>query len=310
MMEQVGASMKVLYLTPRAREWIREGGTARVLHVFEGSCNLIDKRDEILSLVTADLDAGPFSVLVEPHAPAFDQWVQPHTPVTLPGEGLFLGGVNIDLHNAETWDPRLDLEAFNRSVHDLVDWLPILREVLATYAPENSLGRLPFRSRTNGGAMTHLGTGFSESFLQAASLPAATLCQGLVQGDLDAIQNGAAALAGLGPGLTPAGDDFILGAALGTCLIYPYERAEPLVALVAASAVPRTTVLSAAWIKAAARAEAGKRWHNLFDALSAKNEAMFEESLVNLVAVGHTSGSDALAGFLSVMEVYRESGRL
>ena len=156
--------------------------------------------------------------------------------------------------------------------------------------------------------MTHLRTAFSETILQVASLPALTLCQGLVQGDLNAIQNGAAALAGLGPGLTPAGDDFILGATLATWLIYPNKRAQPLVALAVANAIPRTALLSAAWIKAAGHGEAGRRWHDLFDALSGKSKAKFEESLVDLASVGHTSGSDALAGFLSVIEVFGESG--
>lgn len=309
MIERISASMKVRYLTPRARQWIREGGKARVLHVFERSCNLINESGEILSLVTADLDVGPFSMLVEALTPAFDGWVKQDTLVSLGGHRLILGGVNIDLHDAQTWEPHPDWEALRQSLHDLIDWLPIMREVLATHAPENSLGRLPLRSRASGGAMTHLGTGFSESFLQVASFLASTLCQGLVQGDLDAIQSGAAGLAGLGPGLTPAGDDFILGAALATWLIYPYKRAQRLVALVATSAVPRTTLLSAAWIKAAGRAEAGKRWHKLFDALAAKNKAMFEQSLVNLVAVGHTSGSDAMAGLLSVLEVCHGSGK-
>ena len=68
MTEQVSASMEIRYLTPRAREWIRNGRKARVLHVFERSCNLIDERDEVQSLVTADLDVGPFSMLLELHS--------------------------------------------------------------------------------------------------------------------------------------------------------------------------------------------------------------------------------------------------
>jgi hypothetical protein len=308
MTEQVSASMEIRYLTPRAREWIRNGRKARVLHVFERSCNLIDERDEVQSLVTADLDVGPFSMLLELHTPAFDQWVGADTPVSLPGEGLILGGVKIDMSNAGIWEPRLDWQALSRSLHDLMDWLPIVREALTTHAPENSLGRLQFPSRSSAGATNRLGTGLSESFLRAASSPASTLCHGLVQGDLDAIRSGATALAGLGPGLTPAGDDFILGAAFATWLIYPCQRAKPLVGLVVANAIPRTTLLSAAWIKAAGRGEAGRRWHNLFDALSGKSKAKFEESLVDLASVGHTSGSDALAGFLSVIEVFGESG--
>lgn len=310
MIEQVSTSIEVRYLTPRAREWLREKRVARVLHVFERSCNLIDERGEILSLVTTDPDAGPFSMLVEPLTPAFDGWVLVDTPVSMAGHGLILGGVSIKPDEAATWEPRLDWEAHNQFLPDLIDWFPILQKVLALDAPENSLGRLPFLHQARTRSVKHSKTSFSESFLQAASSPAWTLCQGLVQGDLEAIQNGAAALAGLGPGLTPAGDDFILGAALATWLVYPFEVAEPLVAVMSAIAVPYTTVLSAAWIRAAARAEAGKRWHNLFDALATKDGTRFEECLRSLAAAGHTSGSDALAGFFSVLELFAESYRL
>ena len=310
MIEEAGAAIDVGYLTPNARAWIRVGGVARVLHVFERSCNLIDERGEILSLVTADLDAGPFSMLVEPLAPAFDTWVKQDTSLSLDGDGLSLGGLKIDLDGAEIWDPRPDWQALSQSVPDLIDWLPIVQEVLATKAPENSLAHLSFIDPAHGGAEHH-GTGvYWDRMMRAAAPAASVLCEGLIQADSVAIQNGASRLAGLGPGLTPAGDDFILGAALATWLVYPFEVAEPLVAVMSANAVPHTTALSAAWIRAAARAEAGKRWHDLFSALSTKSETGFERSLLSLAAVGHTSGSDALAGFFSVLELYAESDKL
>jgi hypothetical protein len=65
----------------------------------------------------------------------------------------------------------------------------------------------------------------------------------------------------------------------------------------AAVALPRTSPLSAAWLKAGANGEAGEYWHRMFDAWSAGQTVALDESIRNILASGHTSGADALAGF-------------
>jgi hypothetical protein len=114
-------------------------------------------------------------------------------------------------------------------------------------------------------------------------------------------------LAGLGQGLTPTGDDFILGAILATWIIHPIEVARVLAEGIANTAAPLTTSLSAAYLKSAGRGEAGILWHNFFDALSAVDSSAIQLQITKLLSIGETSGADALAGFFGTLISYAES---
>ena len=81
----------------------------------------------------------------------------------------------------------------------------------------------------------------------------------------------------------------------------PLGRVEP----IAGGATPHTTKVSAAYLRAAARGAAGQAWHRLVDALADANEGNLETSLRHISKTGHTSGADALAGFVLALEALR-----
>ena len=64
-------------------------------------------------------------------------------------------------------------------------------------------------------------------------------------------------------------------------------------------AAPLTTSLSAAWLRSAGRGEAGILWHEFFDALSLGDSSAIQLQITKLLSIGHTSGADALAGFIA-----------
>ena len=68
------------------------------------------------------------------------------------------------------------------------------------------------------------------------------------------------------------------------------------------TAIPLTNRLSASWLAAAARGEAGQPWHTLVDALASGNEPRLKTTIKEIIAVGHTSGADALAGFICALQ--------
>jgi len=112
-------------------------------------------------------------------------------------------------------------------------------------------------------------------------------------------------LAGLGQGLTPAGDDFILGAVLAAWIIHPPEVASVIAEEITNVVAPLTTSLSAAWLRSAGRGEAGILWHNFFDALLDPISDL-QAPTDKILSVGETSGADALAGFFGVMSAFKE----
>jgi hypothetical protein len=110
----------------------------------------------------------------------------------------------------------------------------------------------------------------------------------------------------LGIGLTPAGDDLILGAMYAIWIIHPPGWAQLLARDVADEAAPLTTSLSAAWLKSAGRGEAGMLWHTFLDALDSYGTVKLQSAMNQIMSVGATSGTEALAGFLSTIRFYRE----
>jgi hypothetical protein len=104
-------------------------------------------------------------------------------------------------------------------------------------------------------------------------------------------------LAGLGPGLTPAGDDYVLGVMAALWLLG--ER-DPLPAMAAACAT-RTTLLSGAFVRAAAQGQFMEGWHHVAHALDRQDEPGSRRAVRHIAAFGASSGRDSLAGFARVL---------
>lgn len=107
-------------------------------------------------------------------------------------------------------------------------------------------------------------------------------------------------LLGLGPGLTPAGDDVLIGRlhALHAGLL---PATEPQVGALLAAARTRTTRLSQAFLEAAAAGECSAAWQDLWPTPGAA--AGSRRSAIRVIlGTGQTSGAAALWGFLTADE--------
>ena len=101
-------------------------------------------------------------------------------------------------------------------------------------------------------------------------------------------------LIGLGPGLTPSGDDYFGGMLVALRLTGRAMQAEGLWRWLKPRLKERTSAISAAHLAAAAAGEAHEALHRVLNG---------ELDLDALDAVGHTSGWDALAGAAAVLRV-------
>ncbi len=95
-----------------------------------------------------------------------------------------------------------------------------------------------------------------------------------------------------------------MGAVLAAWIIHPPEIARVLAEEITNTAAPLTTSLSAAWLRSAGRGEAGILWHNFFDALISADRTAVQESMEKILVIGHTSGADALAGFMGTLRSF------
>jgi uncharacterized protein DUF2877 len=110
----------------------------------------------------------------------------------------------------------------------------------------------------------------------------------------NAIGNEAAQLIGLGPGLTPSGDDYLGGMLVALRHAGRGVQADGLWRWLQPRLKDRTSPISAAHLAAAAEGEAHEALHNVLNG---------KLDLDALHAVGHTSGWDALAGAVAVLKI-------
>lgn len=266
-----------LTIAPFVQTWLQNSSAVSVLHVFERVCNLVNERREVVSLVATEVGAGPFNVVVGLKRP-FLQDVTVETAVSIEGSCVQLGGLAIETAQATLWNPQ-------PAWHKIGNWQPPL---------------------------------FPLSTLQSliSDLPAThELLNALAAQNTADFQLAVSGLAGLGEGLTPAGDDFLMGVLHGLWATRPGAEAAQWGQIMVETAVPCTTTLSAAWLKAAARGEAGQVWHELVGEQYSVDSTQYSvdsgqwgvnsgEAVGKILGIGHTSGAAAWAGFTAVFNLF------
>lgn len=277
-------------IAPAARRWLETTQHARVLYAFDTVVNLVNEDAQVLSLVSAHLGDGPFSIVLED----FPSGAQADSSLLVFENGLWLDDWLIDAEEAAIWQPVPDWAAL-RSQPDLLP--PAARQIadlLTQHAPADSLARLVLNPLASSPLPARI--------LQSAEQHMPLLFAGLQQVDIGKVSQAAKKLAGLGPGLTPAGDDLLLGAMYGLWATRSSAAAQQSAETIAAIATERTHALSAAWLAAGARGEAAAPWHQLVDAIAVNDPAALAAAVMRILPTGHTSGADALAGFLGMLQ--------
>jgi Protein of unknown function (DUF2877) len=298
-----------LCIASDGREWLEQTHNARVLHVFERACNLLNERGQILSIVTSQVPIGPFTLLVKESGVVLSDHIQRESAVVIEPRRLKVGEIYIDLLGAQIWSPLVDWAQYHQaraavlnSIWELAPWIQIR-------APGGSLMGMIQHIEAAASFPSPLPLGsFQSSFVEAALIPAQELCRAIVSADLAAASGASRRLAGLGPGLTPAGDDFLLGAIYAAWILHPPARARTIVQGISTIAATLTTALSAAYLNSGAQGKAGVLWHKLFAALASNELSARKSAAASLLSVGNTSGADTLAGFLATLLSFEYSG--
>ena len=175
--------------------------------------------------------------------------------------------VSISAENASLWEPPAPM----RGVPDADS----IRSAAAPYVPHEGLGCLLLGKHN---ALS----GYAQPGLEA-------LERWLVG---NALGDEAELLIGLGPGLTPSGDDYFGGMLVALRLLERGGQADSLWRWLEARLKKRTSAISAAHLSAASAGQAHEALHAVLNG-SINMEA--------LDAVGHCSGWDGLAGAMAVL---------
>jgi hypothetical protein len=289
--------ISALSISRTVRERLNAGPFhGKALATFEDVCDLATPDGDVVAVVRACVGNGPLNVVTDVQAGSFSR-LQPGARARLEPGLLEIGPLRVSLRGASVWEPCPDWDVLRTGRDTLAARLATIVACGSACAPPSSLMVLVAAAESEG-ALLRKATdrGVVQSAILSAAAAAAKALRAGFRGDATSLQAGAAGLAGLGGGLTPAGDDFLCGAMLCAWLAHPHPQA--LCQRLVATAAPRTTVLSGALLRATARGECSATWHQLLGALRTGGDADLATAVQEVVSHGATSGADALAGFL------------
>lgn len=290
-------------ISRRVHGLVMDPGTPLCIEsVFADACNIVAATGARFALVSKAIGDGPLNVVLDHSEPL--AVMEAGDAVTCDGAALRVGpGWRIDLGAAAIWEPmpRYELLARRPAVARAnLTWL------LRNFAPQSPLVQPP-----NHGAAPVSGAFGGRPWNMVTQSLAGQAIHALrsAYGNDDAyrIRTAARRLAGLGPGLTPAGDDWLAGWLVGLRVQRIVEpdsgrgrlAIETVGRSVLQGASDQTTELSLAFLAAAVDGAAPQAWHQFIDALGSADPMQLQDAADQVVSVGATSGSDMLAGFLT-----------
>ena len=132
------------------------------------------------------------------------------------------------------------------------------------------------------------------------------LGESVQSGALDSARMAISRLVGLGSGLTPSGDDFLCGFITAAhCRLRDKPNAIQFLRELKPSILDnlsKTNAISATFLRCAVEGKVCRALHNL--ALALQGGSHFSSAMVNLCAMGHSSGMDITTGFLFGLTIW------
>ncbi|HVB75745.1 MAG TPA: DUF2877 domain-containing protein [Ktedonobacteraceae bacterium] len=274
--------------------------TGTVHSVFRKALNIV-AGDTMLAVLSSELSRMPNSARL----PAIVMHrlytsLHPGMQVSIGDGKLLIPAIDFTLRLPQepAWEPRPDVAAHHWHRVSIARHSRLLAQHLAQKARQDGLAPLA--------APLLLRRPARETPLAQRALP---LLQLLVRAcrleDSAGVEEAARGLVGLGPGLTPSGDDTLAGfvsvmALLSAQLCADALPREHLASIIASTAQPRTTRLSATLLAHAARGELAEHVGTLLTALAlpVEESQMLLHAADRVLAYGAYSGGDTLLGML------------
>ena len=267
--------------------------TATICAVFRRSFYLETADGGLACIGPAEIGAGPINMICD--LPGGIDWdvsgLGLGDRATISDHRIVVNGrYEFDFGDAKIWRPTTLPEHW--TVVALIRGLDVLEDAASTYDLSDGLSA---KVRRDGATIA------------AADKAYDALCVWL----MDALDNSIveksnppheiALLIGLGPGLTPSGDDLIGGALVALNMFGRQDAADCLARWSLPIARRNTGKISNAHLARATKGEGADALHRTIATIAGGNTAALETCLQDIDAIGHSSGWDALAGAVAVM---------
>ena len=277
---------RVLTLGEAARAALRAGRRGNLAAVFDRAA-YARLGDDWLCVGEQGIGDGPLNVLCTAAA-WFGAAPRIGDPVVCGTGTLHIGdALLLDWSQASSWRPH---PAGDGCDHDLREGLAALDD-LHREAPRADLGLACFVSP---------GATPTTPVARRAAAPVAALSDWLAAGgraaEASEVAEPVTALLGLGPGLTPSGDDLLAGVLVALHRLGWQTSCDALWRLIEPRLAVATHPISAAHLRAAAAGGCAAALDGVLHALLQADRRTLSAGLATLATVGHSSGRDALAG--------------
>ena len=243
--------------------------TGSVVGIYQDFCNILGNDGRMITLAISPMGKSPFSVLIEWQ----DSFMSIVAKMNVQADqyGIKVGdAIFISLDNAETWVPKMP--QFPRTFRLKAPSAELLFDYTHWLEPT-------FYNSSNKYVIDKLMSGAKE--LQHALV------------NRHPIKRSVTYLAGLGSGLTPSGDDYLLGVMASLWLTKNTHFLDEIAWL----SSQKTTSLSAAYLMAASKGDFAECWHDLAQAVLYQDPKALRHSISEFIQIGASSGRDALVGF-------------
>jgi len=288
-------SLKALSAGPIAWRALRNPATGRVIAVFE-RCFYVDFSRTTLCIGPRDFSEGPLNVVTD--APASTSWsasgLRVGDPASLTTHHILAGShLRFDLSSLSPWlpEPRKFGASAQLSLVQISNFYRDHRpnDGLAAHIFEEKVISLPRAQRP----LSELATWLKQRLRTCRADVASPISK----------------LLGMGPGLTPSGDDFIGAMMITLRWLDENGSADDLARAVGELAPTATNPVSAQHLHAAGEGYGSDALHDLLNAIADTDTQRQRTALKKLVATGHSSGWDALAGVYATLKVWQDVQR-
>jgi hypothetical protein len=270
-----------------AREFCRQHAHAEVAAVFERSLYL-RSAGMFVCLGVPAVGNGPLTLIAD-FRPSR---VRQDESVLISERGITIGDtVCFNFDQCEEWQPQHWPRSLSR--RQLIDVGNAIAARSAIEAPAEGLGRVHEQGRGE--------TPFAR-LARPRIAHFASWLTGVLEADRVPTAESVAVhgLIGLGPGLTPSGDDFLAGALALLDALAQMQAHAALAGAIKASQRGLTSPLSGCLLRAAATGHIGEHLHH---AIAAVISGDVDTAVVAARNVGHCSGWDMLAGAVTALGV-------
>jgi hypothetical protein len=249
---------------------------------FNSAVNFISG-DTFVFVVNESVGPGPLNVVIKGIAPMLVNSLE------ITGRYIYLNNVKLDFDTVKLYDSVTYLRHFD--YNNFILNLGILENSVKKLSPEQSLAFLLDSDRR-----LEFSSSFELEYVKRIDLGVREILFGNILSGIKIIK-------GLGPGLTPAGDDFNSGLLIALNLIEKISSSDmqESIELIYQEAVG-SNLFTNAFLRCASCGLLFYKFHELVNSVLYSDQNSVLSKTESVLSIGETSGADQLVGFLIGMK--------